>query len=71
MYLTRHMTPQGPRWARDGYFLAPNLELSFLLGLPQTLMLEIVHRFPAKEQAQGDLLAPIEPIQEVWASGVT
>lgn len=71
MYLTRHLTPQGPRWARDGYFLNSNLNLSFLLTLPQEIMLEVVHRLPIAEEAQGDLLAPIEPIQEVWASGVT
>lgn len=71
MYLTRHMTPQGPRWARDGHFLTSNLHLSFLLGLPQEMMLEMLHRFPVEEEAQSNLLAPIEPIQEVWASGVT
>lgn len=71
MYLTRHMTPQGPRWARDGRFLPFNLRLRFLLGLPQAMMLEMLHSLPAEEEARGDLLAPIEPIQEVWASGVT
>lgn len=71
MYLTRHSTPQGPRWARDGHFLAPSLRLRFLLGLPQEMMLETLRRLPVEEEAQGDLLAPIESIQEVWASGVT
>lgn len=71
MYLTRHATPQGPRWARDGYFLTSGLHLGFLLDLPQAVMLDLLHRLPVGEQAQSDLLAPIEPIQEVWASGVT
>lgn len=71
MYLTRHATPLGPRWAKDGRYLAPHLELRFLLGLPQAMMLEMLDRLPVEEEAQGDLLAPIEPIQEVWASGVT
>lgn len=31
MYLTRHLTSQGPRWARDGYFLNSSLHLSFML----------------------------------------
>lgn len=71
MYLTRHATPQGLRWARGGHFLASSFHLHFLLGLPQEVMLKMLHHLPAEEEAQGDLLAPIEPIQEVWASGVT
>jgi 2-dehydro-3-deoxy-D-arabinonate dehydratase len=71
MYLTRHSTLQGPRWARNGRFLPESLHLQLLLGLPQEIMLEMLQRLPVEEEAQGDLLAPIEPIQEVWASGVT
>jgi 2-dehydro-3-deoxy-D-arabinonate dehydratase len=71
MYLTHHSTPQGPRWARDGHFLSSNLQLSSLLSLPQEIMLDMMHRLPVDEEAQSNLLAPIEPVQEVWASGVT
>src|SRR5712692_4489401 len=71
MYLTRHATPQDPRWARDGRFLASSFQLSFLLALPQEIMLDLLHRLPVGEETQNALLAPIEPSQEVWASGVT
>ncbi|HET8846401.1 MAG TPA: fumarylacetoacetate hydrolase family protein [Ktedonobacteraceae bacterium] len=71
MYLTRHLTPQGPRWARDGHFLNASLNLSFMLTLPQETLFDLLRRLPVEEEAQGELLAPIEPIQEVWASGVT
>jgi 2-dehydro-3-deoxy-D-arabinonate dehydratase len=71
MYLTRHATPQGPRWARDGRFLASSFQLSFLLALPREIMLDLLHRLPVGEETQNALLAPIEPSQEVWASGVT
>jgi hypothetical protein len=42
MYLTRHQTAQGPRWARDGYFLPLSLSLSFLLELRRSAMVELL-----------------------------
>ncbi len=35
MYLTRHETPGGPRWALDGSFLPPSFTLELLLQLPE------------------------------------
>jgi 2-dehydro-3-deoxy-D-arabinonate dehydratase len=69
--LTRHQTAQGARWAKDDYFLPSNLTLSALLGLRPEDMLSLLAVLPADEPAKGDLLAPIEPMHEVWAAGVT
>ena len=35
MYLTRHETAGGPRWALDGGFLPPSFSLDILLQLPK------------------------------------
>ena len=71
MHLTRHQTSSGPRWAVDGRWLPESFRVDSLLR----------HSFPAirgalaeartDEPAGGDLLAPIEDSQEVWAAGVT
>lgn len=71
MYLTRHQTAYGPRWARDGHFLPLGLNLRSLLSMPRRVMLDALRALPEEEEAIGDLRAPIEEIQEVWASGVT
>src|SRR4051794_33587701 len=71
MYLTYHATPQGTRWARDGHFLPQDISLSFLLGLPRQAILDTLHALPTEEAIEGNQLPPIEPLQEVWASGVT
>lgn len=71
MYLTRHQTSQGPRWAVDGRFLAEGFTLSLLLQLPAGAAEKALAGLVTGEAAQGELLAPIEPAQEVWASGVT
>jgi 2-dehydro-3-deoxy-D-arabinonate dehydratase len=69
MKLTRHQTAEGPRWAADGRFLDGSFTLSRLLELASGDMHEYMSR--TNEVASGSLLAPIEPMQEVWASGVT
>ena len=71
MYLTRHLTPAGPRWALDGYFLPPAFNLGLLLELPAAASVDLLAALRTDEQAEGALLAPIEPMQEVWAAGVT
>lgn len=71
MYLTRHQTPDGPRWARDGRLLSRDFTLSDLLRLPAG---EIPRRLSAEvagEACDFPLLAPIEAHQEIWAAGVT
>lgn len=71
MILTRHQTAQGPRWARDGYFAPLDLSLGFLLELRRPAMMELLDALPQDEPATGTLLAPLEPLHEVWAAGVT
>ena len=71
MYLTRHLTPAGPRWALDGCFLPPAFNLGLLLELPAAAVADLLAALPTGEPAEGALLAPIEPLQEVWAAGVT
>lgn len=71
MQLTRHSTPTGPRWARDGLFLAEGFRLGLLLELSPDFIPPFLDSIASAEPALGPLLAPIENDQEVWASGVT
>lgn len=73
MDLTRHHTPQGPRWALDGRALPAGFTLAGLLALPRSHLLALLQELrPAlQEPVDGPLLAPVEPEQEVWGSGVT
>jgi len=71
MLLTKHKTTNGSRWAVDGHFLPPSLNLSTLLEMPREKMLEVVKTFSDAESAVGEEEAPIDPQQEVWAAGVT
>ncbi len=72
MYLTRHNSPDGPRWAVNGRFLPAGLQFDALMTLPASAMTALVSSL--KEigpDAEGDLLAPIEAGAEVWGAGVT
>jgi 2-dehydro-3-deoxy-D-arabinonate dehydratase len=71
MQLTRHSTSSGPRWARDGEYLAEGFRLGLLLELSPTFMFPFLDSIATREPATGPLLAPIESEHEVWASGVT
>jgi len=80
MQLTRHQTRQGACWAMDGAFLPPSLILSALLELRRDAMLQLLTMLPPGtctcvrckcEPANDEWLAPIDPLQEVWAAGVT
>lgn len=71
MYLTRHHTPEGPRWARDGKFLPQEFSLAFLLQLSPEQIHTLLGKLPAGPEAEGQLLPPVEPSHEVWACGVT
>jgi 2-dehydro-3-deoxy-D-arabinonate dehydratase len=71
MYLTRHVTALGPRWAADGYFLPEGLNLAFLLKLSESGIRRVIEACRTDEAAAGELLPPIESSQEVWAAGVT
>ncbi len=71
MFLTRHQTASGPRWAADGYLLPQAFTLDFVSEFPAERVAEVVRALVTAEPASGSLLPPIEPDQEVWASGVT
>ncbi len=71
MQLTRHRTPHGTRWAVDSYWLPVDITLSQLLELSGDKMCELLRNTLRAETASGELLAPIDPLHEVWAAGVT
>jgi 2-dehydro-3-deoxy-D-arabinonate dehydratase len=71
MYLTRHQTPDGPRWALDARFLPPDVTLGSLLQWPASRFEAWLRRLPGDEEAGGPLLSPAEADHEVWAAGVT
>jgi 2-dehydro-3-deoxy-D-arabinonate dehydratase len=69
--LSRHLTPDGARWALDGRLLPRDFSLALALQLPKSALPAFLRSFPAGAPAAGKLLAPIERDQEVWACGVT
>ena len=71
MDLTRHNTTTSPRWAVDGNYLPAGIALSGLLALPAAGLSALLGQLKTDEIASGSLLAPIDPAQEVWGSGVT
>lgn len=71
MFLTRHDTADGSRWALDGRFLTPAFSLGLLLEMPSEVYAGLLPRMSTDEPAQGEHLAPVERMHEVWASGVT
>lgn len=71
MYLTRHATDQGPRWALDGGYLDPDVTLSQLLRLSREAMRALLAASRTDAPCNDRLLAPIDDRQEVWAAGVT
>ena len=71
MLLTKHKTTNGSRWAVDGNFLPPSLNLSSLLEMSREEMNQILKTLSNAESASGKEEAPIDPYQEVWAAGVT
>ncbi len=79
MLLTKYKTANGSRWAVDGHFLPPDVNLALLLEMPRETMFEVLERLSGDESASGAVLsvpkgeeeAPIDSQQEVWAAGVT
>ena len=71
MYLTRHGTAAGPRWALDGNYLPEDFALGRLLEGPAAETSASIENVPTMEPAGEPLLPPVETYQEVWASGVT
>lgn len=71
MYLTRHQTDRGPRWAVDHRFLPDTFDLRLLLSLHVDSVHEFLNSSVTNEKAIGTLLPPIEALHEVWGAGVT
>lgn len=71
MYLTRHATSHGARWAADGHYLPSGLDLALLLELERPAIESVAAAAVTREPAAAPLLPPIEHSQEVWAAGVT
>ena len=71
MLLTRHQTPSGPRWSADGRFLPRAFTLELALEHDGNRVADVIRAMATDGSAAGALLPPIEPAQEVWASGVT
>jgi 2-dehydro-3-deoxy-D-arabinonate dehydratase len=70
-YLTRHRSERGPRWAADGYYLSEGTGLSTLLEEPAARLAATIAVARSELAADGELLAPVDNTQEVWAAGVT
>ena len=71
MYLSRHRTAGGPRWALDGCHLPEDFTLVRLLEGPASEARATLEGLATGGAARDSLLPPVEPYQEVWASGVT
>ena len=71
MKLTRHQTEKGSRWAVDSQWLPISFSLEMFLELPRASIPAFINSLPRMGVAEGALLPPVEPTQEVWASGVT
>jgi 2-dehydro-3-deoxy-D-arabinonate dehydratase len=71
MYLSRHQTAEGPRWALEGRYVPAEFTLDRLLEIPTAGIRAFLEDVGSEEPAEDPLLPPIEPEHEVWASGVT
>jgi 2-dehydro-3-deoxy-D-arabinonate dehydratase len=71
VYLSRHRAAGGPRWALEGRYLPEDFALTRLAEIPSAEARGLLEGLETGEAAQDPLLAPVEPYQEVWASGVT
>jgi 2-dehydro-3-deoxy-D-arabinonate dehydratase len=72
MYLSRHESEEGARWALDGNYLPSMFSLELLLEGPASDVEPLLGSLSAMEPVGDDpLLPPIEALHEVWASGVT
>ena len=72
MYLSRHGTSRGPRWAVDGEYLPARFDLGLLLEAPADEAMDLIRALTkGGDVGEDPTLAPVEPTHEVWASGVT
>ena len=71
MYLTKHKSAAGSRWALDGRALPQDFCLQRLLELAGSAIHDFLSETAGTEAASGPLLAPLDASSEVWAAGVT
>jgi 2-dehydro-3-deoxy-D-arabinonate dehydratase len=71
MYLSRHRAAGGPRWALDGHYLPQDFTVYRLLEFPAAEIRSHLEGQSLEEDTEDPTLPPVEPIHEVWASGVT
>lgn len=71
MILTKHRCSGAERWALEGVLLSSDFDFRRLCGLRSPEVLPYLSSLQTEERAAGQLLAPIETDQEVWACGVT
>ncbi len=71
MYLSRHQTITGPRWALDKRYLPQDFTLDQLLEVPATDARGLLERQALGDAADDVLVPPVEPEHEIWACGVT
>lgn len=73
MLLSKRRTATSARWVLGEGYLPKSVTLELLLELPRQKLVEVVQSLLAGDTEVQDapLLPPIEPTQEVWASGVT
>jgi 2-dehydro-3-deoxy-D-arabinonate dehydratase len=71
MYLTRHRSGEGQRWALDGRPLHEAFTLAGLLAIPRAEIRDLLLAQTRDDGAPGALLPPVEADHEIWAAGVT
>jgi len=71
MYLTKHASPTGARWAVDGRYTTERFVLADLLQYPADATAAVAAGLPLFGEAVHTTLAPVDDDHEVWASGVT
>lgn len=70
MKLSQQLINGCPRWLGDGCLLEFDGGLTHLLSLTREEMIQLLSSHPTSAES-GTPLPPIEPLQEVWAAGVT
>lgn len=71
MILSKHRCGEAERWALDGIPLSPEFDFKRFCGMRVAGGGPYLTSLQTGEQAVGQVLAPIEYDQEVWACGVT
>jgi 2-dehydro-3-deoxy-D-arabinonate dehydratase len=71
MILTRHLREKEVRWGINGSMLPADTSLGSLLAMDQAAMTSYLGQSWPAQYPGGQIVAPIDDHQEVWASGVT